>query len=64
MWTDFAEEKKLSEKRAEEALEVDAEVLATSCPFCTINVDDGIKTASLEERLEVKEITELLAERM
>jgi len=64
MWTDFVEEKRLSEKRAEEALEVDAEILVTSCPFCTINLEDGIKTSSLEERLVVKEMSELLAELM
>jgi Fe-S oxidoreductase len=62
MWADFSEEKRMSDIRAQEAAEAGAEVLATSCPWCTINLEDAIKTLDLEGRLQVKDITELLAE--
>jgi len=47
-----------SEKRVNEALRKGAEVIATSCPFCVLNLEDP----ATEKGLPVKEISEIIAE--
>ena len=41
-----------------------ADVLVTACPFCLINMEDAIKIAGLEGKLQVVDLTELLASRV
>lgn len=47
-----------SETRVKEALEMGAEVIATSCPFCVMNLEDP----ATEKGLAVKELSEILLE--
>jgi Fe-S oxidoreductase len=47
-----------SEVRVKEALEMGAEVIATSCPFCVMNLEDP----ATEKGLSVKEVSEILME--
>ncbi|MBN1103441.1 MAG: (Fe-S)-binding protein [Deltaproteobacteria bacterium] len=49
-----------SEKRVEEAVERGAEVLATSCPFCVMTLEDP----ATEKGLPVREISEIIVEAM
>jgi len=49
-----------SEKRVQEAVEKGAEVLATSCPFCVMTLEDP----ATEKGLEVKELSEIMMEVM
>jgi len=63
MWTDFdAEEERLANIRVREALEVGAEILVTACPFCLINMEDGVKSVNVEDSLKVKDLAELVVE--
>ena len=55
---------KMPELRIRQAVESGAEVLATACPYCLIQFEDAVKTAGLEERLRVADVTELAAERL
>jgi len=48
--------------RAREAAETGAEILAVACPFCMIMLEDGVKTEKLDDRVEVKDILELVYE--
>jgi len=48
--------------RTEELLETGASVVATACPFCLAMVDLGRKVKEAEERLAVKDVSELVAE--
>jgi Fe-S oxidoreductase len=48
--------------RAREAAETGADVLAVACPFCMIMLEDGVKTEKLDDRIEVKDIIELVYE--
>ena len=47
-----------SEKRVEEAVAKGAEVLATSCPFCVMTLEDP----ATEKKLPVMEVSEIIAE--
>ncbi|RLB01545.1 MAG: Fe-S oxidoreductase, partial [Deltaproteobacteria bacterium] len=51
-----------SELRVQEAEAMGAEVIATACPFCLLNLEDAVKTTGLEGKVQVKDILELLAE--
>jgi len=45
--------------RVREALESGAQVLATTCPKCFNMLDDGIKTEGVEDKITVKDISQL-----
>ena len=53
---------KMSERRIRQAAEAGADILATACPWCLIQFEDAVKTAGLEGRLRVADVTELAAE--
>lgn len=63
MWVEasYAGER-LAESRVKEAAEIGAQVIATACPFCLLTLEDAVKTTGLEEKLEIKDIAELVAE--
>jgi Fe-S oxidoreductase len=48
--------------RVEQAMDVQAEVLATACPYCISNFEDSKLTLNAEEKIEIKDITEIIAE--
>lgn len=63
MWIEASHTgERLAEQRVKEAVGIGAQVLATACPFCLLTLEDAVKTTGLEEKLEVKDIAELLAE--
>jgi Fe-S oxidoreductase len=55
---------RLSDRRIQEAADVQADVLAVSCPFELSRFEDSAKVAGLEGRIKVRDIVELLAESM
>ncbi len=50
----------INEERVREAVETGAETLAVACPFCTVMLDDGVR--SLGKQLRVVDVSTLLAE--
>ena len=61
MWHDIPGER-LAEGRVREAIDVGAEILAVACPFCLLTFDDAIKTTGTEDKIQVMDIMELVAE--
>ena len=65
MWVESEDsEERLAMIRVREAMDVSAQVLATSCPFCLLTLEDVVKTAELEESIQVLDIAELVKEAM
>ncbi len=63
MWYDVAKDwERLTEARVKEALDIGAQVIAVACPFCLLTFDDAIKTAGIEDKIQVKDIMELVSE--
>jgi Fe-S oxidoreductase len=62
MWMEVPAKKRVNIIRVEEALETEATVVGTACPFCLAMVDLGRKVKGAEDRLQVKDISELVAE--
>ncbi len=63
----LAEEKlgsRINEERVRQAAITGAPVLVSNCPFCLTMFEDGIKTGGHEERLQVRDLAEIIAERI
>lgn len=61
----FKEEEKgtirVNFERANEALDTNADIIASACPFCNTMLTDGVKNAKKEENVKVMDIAELIA---
>ena len=57
-----AGDKEINVERAEEALATNAEIVAVNCPFCMTMMRDGVKHFNQEDNVEVKDISELIAD--
>ena len=53
-----------AKSRVREAAETNARILATSCPICTVMLEDALKSENLDHKIEVKEISEIIWERV
>ncbi len=54
-------DKEINILRTEDALETNAEIIATACPYCNTMMTDGIKTKEKETEVKVLDIAELIA---
>jgi heterodisulfide reductase subunit D len=54
--------KDINIERTEEALATKAGTIAVACPFCMTMMSDGIKNKDKENEIQVKDISELIAE--
>jgi Fe-S oxidoreductase/nitrate reductase gamma subunit len=52
---------RINRARVTEALDTGAEILAASCPFCMTMFEDGINGVEANDRLQVRDIAELVA---
>ena len=64
MWMEERAGRRISQMRVEEAEKTGAEILATVCPLCLIQLDSAIKVLNLDNRIRVMDILELVRERM
>jgi Fe-S oxidoreductase len=62
MWVETAKEERFSDLRVNQAVEVGAKVLVTSCPFCMLNLEDSLLTMDKGDELEIKDISEIVQE--
>jgi Fe-S oxidoreductase len=62
IWMETPKGERFSDLRVEQAMEVGAEILVTSCPYCITNFEDSRLTLDVEEKVEVKDITEIIQE--
>ncbi|MBI5472334.1 MAG: 4Fe-4S dicluster domain-containing protein [Ignavibacteriae bacterium] len=64
MWMEEREGKRVNIERTEEALRTGASTIGTGCPFCLTMMTDGVKAKDAAEKVEVKDVAELLLEAM
>ncbi|MDI6708097.1 MAG: (Fe-S)-binding protein [Candidatus Thermoplasmatota archaeon] len=53
---------RLSEVRVKDAIELGAEIILTSCPFCLLTLEDAVKTTNSEDKIKVMDLAEITAE--
>lgn len=56
--------KDINMERAEEAISLQPDAIAVSCPFCMTMLSDGVKLNNKEQEIQVKDIAEMIAEAM
>ncbi len=54
-------DKEVNVERTEDALETNADVIATGCPFCNTMMTDGVKNFDKEQEIQVLDVAELIA---
>ena len=64
MWYDIDKGKRINVERFEEAIETGVKKVATSCNFCMIMMEDARKVTGQDEKMEVFDISELVAQRL
>jgi Fe-S oxidoreductase len=52
--------KEINIERTDDALETNAQIIATGCPFCNTMMTDGIKHAEKESEIKVLDVAELI----
>ncbi|MGA6927531.1 MAG: (Fe-S)-binding protein, partial [Desulfosarcina sp.] len=58
------EDQRMGVLRVQMAAEAGANVIVTACPFCLVNMEDAIKVAGMEGKMEAIDLTELIAHHM
>ncbi|HTY23973.1 MAG TPA: (Fe-S)-binding protein [Desulfomonilaceae bacterium] len=62
VWMETLKGERFCDLRIDQALGLGAEVLATSCPYCITMLEDSRITMGVDEKIEVKDITEIVQE--
>jgi Fe-S oxidoreductase len=62
IWMDTPQEERFSDIRIKQAIEVDATILATACPYCITNFEESRLNLEYENTIEIKDITEIVSE--
>jgi len=62
IWMETIKGERFADIRIEQALEVGAEVLVTACPYCITHFEESKLTLEDSESLDIKDITEIIAE--
>ena len=62
MWMESeSSEARLAEIRVRDAVDMGVDIVATACPFCLLTLEDAVKTTGNEDKIEIKDIVELVA---
>ena len=62
MWMEETEGKRINMERTDEALATSPDVIGTGCPFCMTMLTDGVKAREAAERVQVRDVAELVLE--
>jgi len=64
MFLEENEGTRINENRTKEALSTDASIIASACPFCMTMLTDGVKSFDKSDEVEVKDIAEIILEKI
>jgi Fe-S oxidoreductase len=61
-WKEEREGSRINHMRFDQLREAKPETLAVGCPFCMTQMEDAMKARSMEEKMRVRDISELIAD--
>ena len=64
MWMEEKIGTRVNHNRVDELIATGADTIATACPFCTIMVRDGVNDRGAEEKVQVLNVSEMIAKSM
>ncbi|SVD33745.1 uncharacterized protein METZ01_LOCUS386599 [marine metagenome] len=50
---------RMSHQRVDQLMESNPDVIAVSCPFCVLMLEDALKAKNLQNKVKVKDVSEL-----
>jgi len=62
IWMDTPKEERFSNIRVEQAVELGAEIIVVACPYCFLNYRDSILSLGKGDVIELKDISQMVAE--
>jgi Fe-S oxidoreductase len=62
MFLEEKEGKRINIERTEKALSLNVDTIATACPFCMTMLTDGVKSKDVIDKVQVKDIAEIVAD--
>jgi Fe-S oxidoreductase len=62
MWMEETLGTRINRERLEQALETKPEIISSNCPYCLTMLTDAVKDMNMEEKIQVRDVMELLAE--
>ena len=62
MWMEETEGNRVNIARTEQVLSTHASIVTTACPFCMTMLNDGVKAKEAADKVEVKDVAEILLE--
>jgi Fe-S oxidoreductase len=60
MWLETDAETRINQNRLEQAMELQPDTIATSCPFCMIMFDDALRSKGMTDQVQVLDLVEIL----
>ena len=60
MWVETDADKRINHRRLQDALDVEADIVATACPYCLTMFEDAANSKGLGEQLQILDISEVL----
>jgi Fe-S oxidoreductase/nitrate reductase gamma subunit len=60
MWIETDADKRINQRRLQDALDAEVETVATACPYCLIMYEDAITAKGVGEKINVMDIAEVL----
>lgn len=60
MWLETDAETRINHRRLDDALQIQADIVATACPYCLLMFDDAIRSKGKSEEIQVMDIAEIL----
>jgi Fe-S oxidoreductase/nitrate reductase gamma subunit len=61
MWMEEDPTKRVNVRRIEEIIKADVKCIATACPYCLTQLEDGLKAKNADETVKAVDLSELLA---
>ena len=64
MWMEEARDKRVNYIRVQQALDTGPDIIAVSCPYCMIMMEDGLKAKGMDEKVKAMDVMELVERAM
>jgi Fe-S oxidoreductase len=64
MWLESDANTRINHRRLGDALNAQADVVATACPYCLLMLDDAIRSKGIGEKVQVLDIAEIIAKQL
>jgi len=62
MWLESDPTTRINQRRLADALEAQADVIATACPYCLLMFDDAIRSRGVGDHVRVMDVAEIMAD--